>query len=158
MTTSPDRTAPVTVRAARPSDAADITACAREAYAHYVERIGREPAPMLADYAEVIAHDQVHVAVTGTDIVGILVLAVTPEGFCLDNVAVRPAAWGTGIGRLLLELAEREARRQGFTSIFLYTNEQMTENCELYSHIGYIEFERRVVDGYARVFFRKTLA
>lgn len=149
--------APVEVRRARSEDAPSITRCVQEAYAHYTERIGKQPAPMLADYSEVIARDHVYVAAIGPEIVGVLVLAVTDEGFCLDNVAVRPPAWGTGIGRRLLQLAETEARRQGFASIYLYTNEKMTEDRALYGRIGYVEYDRRVVDGYARIFFRKML-
>jgi hypothetical protein len=33
----------------------------------------------------------------------------------------------------------------------------MTENQALYSRIGYVEYDRRVVNGYPRVFFRKAL-
>lgn len=147
----------VSVRGARLSDVPGVTACVCEAYVHYIERIGRQAAPMLQDYAEVIRRDQVHVATTGSTIVGVLVLTRTEEGLCLDNVAVRPSAWGTGIGRRLLQLAESEALRQGFTSIYLYTNEAMTEDRDLYARIGYVQYDRRVVDGYTRVFFRKTL-
>jgi GNAT superfamily N-acetyltransferase len=147
----------IALRPARRSDLSGITACVCEAYVHYIERIGRQPAPMLQDYAGVLDRDQVHVAVDGDRVVGVLVLAVTDEGFCLDNVAVRPRAWGTGVGRALLQLAESEALRQGHDSIYLYTNEAMTEDRDLYARIGYVQYDRRIVDGYARVFFRKTL-
>ena len=112
---------------------------------------------MLENYAEVIAHGQVHVAVAGTAVVGVLVLTTTDEGFCLDNVAVRPVVKGQGVGRMLLQLAESEALRQGFASIYLFTNELMTENRALYSKVGYVPYDRRVVNGYPRVFFRKAL-
>src|SRR5437870_5307299 len=39
------------LRVAVPSDCPAIVACVREAYAPWVERVGREPAPMQADYA-----------------------------------------------------------------------------------------------------------
>ncbi len=149
----------IAVRTAQASDVPGITACICEAYVHYIERIGRQPAPMLQDYIEVVGRDQVHVAAAADGaILGVLVLATTDEGFCLDNVAVRPSHWGEGIGRMLLQLAEAEARRQGFASIYLYTNEQMTEDRALYQRIGYVEYDHRMVDGYARVFFRKALA
>jgi predicted N-acetyltransferase YhbS len=86
------------------------------------------------------------------------VLKVTDEGFYLDNVAVRPSVKGSGIGRLLLTLAEDEAKRQGYKSIYLATHELMHENRALYSRIGYVENDHRVVNGYPRVFFRKQLA
>jgi len=148
----------VVVRLAKPEDAAGIAACVCEAYVHYIERIGKQPGPMLEDYSEVIQQFQVHVAVAGGKIVGAIVLKITDEGFYVDNVAVRPAVKGTGVGRLLLEVAEAEAHRQGYKSIYLATHELMTENRALYSRIGYVEYDHRVVNGYPRVFFRKVLS
>lgn len=148
----------VLVRPARPEDAAGVAACVCEAYVHYIERIGKQPGPMLEDYAEVIPRFQVHVAAAGGKIVGAIVLKVTDEGFYVDNVAVRPMVKGTGVGRLLLEVAEAEARRQGYKSIYLATHELMTENRALYARIGYVEYDHRVVNGYPRVYFRKALS
>ena len=148
----------VSLRPAGPEDAAGIAACVCEAYVHYVERIGKQPGPMLEDYAEVIRHSQVHVAIAGERVVGAIVLQVTREGFYVDNVSVRPAVKGQGVGRLLLELAESEARQQGYASLYLATHERMTENRALYARAGYVEYDRRVVNGYPRVFFRKALA
>lgn len=142
------------VRPAKPEDAPGIAACVCEAYVHYIERIGKQPGPMLEDYSEVIHQSQVHVAAAGSKIVGAIVLKVTDEGFYVDNVAVRPMVKGKGVGRLLLEVAETEAHRQGYKSIYLATHELMTDNRTLYARIGYVEYDRRVVNGYPRVFFR----
>ena len=125
---------------------------------HYIERIGRQPGPMLEDYDEVIRRSQVHVAIADGRVVGAIVLQVTEEGFYVDNVSVRPAVKGQGVGRLLLKLAETEARRQGYASLYLATHERMTENRALYARAGYVEYGRRVVNGYPRVFFRKAIA
>jgi GNAT superfamily N-acetyltransferase len=97
------------------------------------------PRPMLDDYTAVIRERQVTIAEMDADVVGVLVLCVTEEGFLLDNVAVKPSHQGTGIGRALLEYAEAEAQSQGFRSLYLYTHERMTENRSLYAKIGYIE-------------------
>jgi GNAT superfamily N-acetyltransferase len=148
----------VAIRPALPGDAPSIAACVCEAYVHYIERIGKQPGPMLEDYADVIRQFQVHVAVAGGKVVGAIVLKVTDEGFYIDNVAVRPLVKGKGIGRLLLEFAEAEARRQRYQSIYLATHELMTENRTLYSRIGYGEYDHRIVNEYPRVFFRKTLS
>ena len=139
------------LRRANESDVAGVSACVNEAYRHYVERIGRPPAPMNDDYAEVIRGRQVMVAESAGRIVGVLVLAVTQEGFLLENVAVEPSRRGTGLGRTLLGLAETEARRAGFESIYLYTHAKMSENRVLYARIGYVEYDRRFEQGLARV-------
>jgi GNAT superfamily N-acetyltransferase len=150
--------AAVSIRPANPEDAPGIAACVCEAYMHYIERIGKQPGPMLENYADVIRQSQVHVALAHERVVGAIVLQINDEGFYVDNVSVRPAVKGQGVGRLLLELAESEARRQGHASLYLATHELMTENRALYSRAGYLEYDRRVVDGYPRVFFRKALA
>jgi predicted N-acetyltransferase YhbS len=147
----------LSIRPAKPDDAPGIAACVCEAYVHYIERIGRQPGPMLEDYAEVIQQFQVHVATAGGNVVGAIVLKTTDEGFYVDNLSVRPSVKGKGIGRSLLRLAETEARRQDYGSIFLATHELMIENRALYSRLGYAEYDHRVVNGFPRVFFRKTL-
>ncbi len=145
------------IRAATPSDVAAITRCVCAAYLRHIERVGKQPWPMLQDYSNVIRTSQVHVAEREGRILGVLELLVTDEGFLLDSVAVDPSAQGTGIGRQLLEFAENEARRHGFQSIYLMTNEKMTENQELYARVGYVLFDRQTVHGYSRVLMRKPL-
>ncbi len=152
-----DLAARYALRAANEGDAAAVAACVDSAYRHYIERIGRAPGPMTDDYAEVIRGRRVTVAESAGRIVGVLVLALTQEGFLLENVAVDPTLRGTGLGRALLELAESEARRAGFDSIYLYTHEKMTENRALYTKIGYVEYDRRFEQGLARVYMRKPL-
>jgi ribosomal protein S18 acetylase RimI-like enzyme len=144
-------------RRAVPADAAPVAELVAAAYRHYVERIGMPPGPMTDDYAAVIRDHQVTVAERDGAIEGVLVLRVTDEGFLVDNVAVHPARRGQGLGRSLLELAEAEARRAGFDSVYLYTHEQMTENLALYSRIGYVEYDRRSEGAFSRVFMRKRL-
>jgi len=148
----------IALRPATPDDVAGITSTVCEAYVHYIERIGKQPGPMLRDYSSVIETDQVFVAVAGKRIVGTLTLKRTDEGYFLENVAVRPEVKGTGVGRQLLQFAEAEARRQGYQSIYLSTHELMTENRLLYTRIGYVEYDQRVVSGYPRVFFRKKFS
>jgi GNAT superfamily N-acetyltransferase len=145
------------LRPATPADAAGVAACVCEAYVHYIERVGRQPGPMLEDYAKVIAGSAVHVAVDAGKVVGAIVMMETAEGFYVDNVAVRPAVKGLGIGRALLQFAEQQARQRGYASIYLATHELMVENRSLYKRIGYVEYDHMVVNGFPRVFMRKAL-
>jgi len=132
-----------------------VTALANAAYGHYVERIGMLPRPMTDDYAEVIRSSQVVVAESDGTLVGIIVLAITEEGFVIDNIAADPPHRGKGVGKALLEFAEAEARRAGFDSIYLYTHEKMTENLALYARIGYVEYDRRSQGEFSLVYMRK---
>jgi len=112
---------------------------------------------MTEDYKEVIRDFQVTVVENGDHMVAVLVLARADEGFLLENIAVVPEHRGKGLGKWLMELAELEARRQGFDSIYLYTHERMTENQEIYRHLGYIEYARRTESGFRRIYMRKEL-
>jgi N-acetylglutamate synthase-like GNAT family acetyltransferase len=145
------------MRPATLDDAAGVNACVHAAYEHYVARNGKVPGPMLDDYAELIPEHDVTVIERDDEIVAVLLVREGSEGFLLDNVAVTPACWGTGMGRYLLELAEDKARAAGFDSIYLYTQEVMTENQALYERIGYVEYARRTEIGLNRIYMRKRL-
>jgi ribosomal protein S18 acetylase RimI-like enzyme len=138
-------------------DAPAVAACVRAAYAHYVERIGREPAPMTADYGRLIAAREVWVIRAGEGVAGVLVLRPEPPALLVENVAVAPGQQGRGLGRMLMAFAEDHARAAGLTEVVLYTNERMTENLRFYPALGYTETGRAMQDGFARVFYRKAV-
>jgi GNAT superfamily N-acetyltransferase len=146
-----------TIRPATESDATSVAACAVEAFRHYIPRLGLTPIPMTKDYGAAIANAQVWVATQQHETIAALVLDTTDEGFLIDVIAVLPQHQGTGVGRALLELAEQEALRQGHDSIYLFTNEKMTENRALYERIGYVEYKRLAFAERTRIFLRKPL-
>jgi ribosomal protein S18 acetylase RimI-like enzyme len=127
------------------------------AYGHYVDRIGMQPGPMTQDYTQVVRDREVTVVERDGTIVGLVVLGVDSEGFVVENVAVHPCQQGRGLGRALLELAEKEAARAGFDAVHLYTHEQMTENLALYARIGYVEYDRRFQGDFSLVYLRKAV-
>jgi GNAT superfamily N-acetyltransferase len=145
------------VRPASAADAEAVATCVRAAFSPYIESIGKPPAPMLLDFPVVIAAGQAWVAELDGEVAGVLVQYETAEGFYIDTVAVLPDLQGRGIGRALLEFAEGEALRRGYHSIYLCTNIKMTANQVLYPKIGYVEYERKFDQGYARIFYRKQL-
>lgn len=152
-----DTAARWTLRRATAADTTAVARCAADAFRVYIPRLGVTPRPMTRDYAEAIANAQVWVATQHEDTVAALLLDVTDEGFLVDVIAVLPQHQGTGVGRALLELSEREAMRQGHASIYLFTNEKMTENLALYQRIGYAEYKRETLEGRTRVYLRKPL-
>ena len=148
----------VTVRLADQGDVDVLRGIAAAAYQPYVARIGRPPAPVTADYDQAVRSGQTWVAVEDGQVSGFVVLVAQPDYLLLENVAVRPAAQGRGIGGRLLALAEQRARGLGLSEIRLYTNEAMTENLVYYPRRGYTETHRADQDGFRRVFFRKPLS
>lgn len=148
----------MTVRPARRDDLAAIERIAKSAYLKYVERIGREPAPMVADFERQIARGTVFLAVdTGGVSCGFVVFYPRGDGVHLENVAVLPGCQGRGIGRLLIAYVEDWAFEHGFRTIDLYTNEKMTENMALYPALGFVEIRRGEEDGFRRIFYRKKI-
>jgi ribosomal protein S18 acetylase RimI-like enzyme len=144
-------------RVAVPGDREAVERLVEAAYGGYVERIGRRPAPMDADYAALIAAGRVTVAERDGTVAGILVLVPMGDHLLVENVAVDPEAQHSGIGRRLMAHAEAEARALGLAELRLYTNEKMVENIEWYPRLGYRETERRAESGFARVFFAKLI-
>ncbi|MFQ5954173.1 MAG: GNAT family N-acetyltransferase [Kiloniellales bacterium] len=145
------------IRQAIPADEAFIVGCVEAAYEKYVPRIGKPPAPMLADYASLIRAGVVHVLEHRGAPAGVIVMAPGDGHLFVENVAVVPSHHGLGLGRALMAFAEAEALRRGFTEVRLYTHERMTENLGFYRRLGYRVTGRREEDGYRRVYFRKRL-
>ena len=146
------------MRRAEPADAEALRAVSDAAYRGYVPRIGRPPAPMATDYATVIGTGMVWAAISGGQVVGLIVLAVRVDHLLIENIAVLPSQQRRGVGARLLALAEEQAAALRLREIRLYTNEAMTENLAYYPARGYAETGRGEQDGYRRVFFAKRLA
>jgi ribosomal protein S18 acetylase RimI-like enzyme len=147
----------IPIRRGRDEDHDAILACVRAAYAKYVPRMGKEPAPMLADYAALIAEGVLSVIADESGVQGVVVCFPKDGYFFLENIAIDPIYQGKGFGRALMAFVERQAWAAGCGEIRLYTHERMTENLAYYPKLGYEEVERRREDGYDRVYFRKTL-
>jgi len=146
-----------TIGPAAEADVPALRSIAVAAYQRYVPRIGRQPAPMTADYLAPARHGQAWVATQDGQAVGFIILIPQPGHLLVENVAVLPAAQGRGIGAQLLALAEDRARSLCLPEIRLYTNEAMTENLAYYPRHGYTETHRAQQDGFHRVYFRKRL-
>lgn len=146
-----------TIRPAGMSDRDAITRIVVEAYTKYIGRIGKAPGPMLDDYAAHIRNHTAWVIECEGSVAGLIVLLPEDDHLLLENVAVEPARHGQGIGRTLMQFAEQEASRRGYSEIRLYTHETMTENLAMYPALGWQETGRGEQAGYQRVFFRKRL-
>jgi GNAT superfamily N-acetyltransferase len=144
-------------RPARPEDALALRDLVRAAYAKYIPRLGREPAPMKDDYAARIAAGQAWVLEEDGAFAGALILEDEPGALLLYNIAVAPSAQGKGVGKRLIAFTEGEARRRGYSLLRLYTNELMVENVAMYPRLGFTETRRGSEAGHRRVYFEKRV-
>lgn len=150
----------VRIRPATSGDLSTVAQIVKDAYTPYIPLISQTPGPLLDDYEAHLRHEHIYVAERWAGRVeGILVLISQPEhcALLLDNVAVAPAAQGGGIGKKLIQFAEREAVNRGFERVRLYTNEVMTTNLQVYTRMGYYETERVVERGLNRVYMAKAV-
>lgn len=109
---------------------------------------------MVADFEALISIQVVWVSDTD----GFIVMYPRDDALHVENIAVHPDAQGRGTGRALMGFAQDHARILGLTQISLYTNAKMTGPLALYPKLGYVEIDRRVEDGFDRVYFTKTLS
>jgi len=142
------------IRLARRADAEMVRACAQAAFARYVPRMGRAPAPMQADIIAAINLHAVHIATNPEGaLLGYVICRAEGVEMRLDTVAVWPDSAGQGIGRRLIAHVEALARDRGLQAVTLYTNAAMTETLRVYPALGYFRLARSVQDGFDRVSF-----
>ena len=145
-------------RPAAPADAAAIKAIVRVAYAKWVPVIGREPLPMRADYDKAVREHQFELAIEDGRIVGLIETIAHDDHIWIENVAVTPEAQGRGIGRQLLDSAERTAVEAGLRELRLLTNGAFKANVSLYKRQGYaVDREEPFMNG-TTVYMSKRLA
>ena len=154
--TTPDST-PGTpgLRRATPGDLPAIRALIDAAYARYLSRMDKPPAPMSRDYGPSVEAGMTWV--TGCPLTAVLTLDPRDDHMYVENIAVDPSAQGRGLGRALMEFAEQEAARRRLNRMALVTHEAMTENQAIYARLGYVETGRRTEDGYRRILMEKPL-
>jgi len=143
-----------TIRKAIAADAKALTECMQTAYLVYTERLdGQTLPPLTVDYGEEIRFFPVWVAVADGIVVGGLVLMPEDDCMTIANIAVHPEFQGQGLGRGLMELAEAEAKRLGYSELRLATHLLLTENLSLYTHLGWSETGR----DQDRVYMKKNI-
>jgi ribosomal protein S18 acetylase RimI-like enzyme len=144
-------------RPAEPADAAAIKAVVREAYAKWVPVIGREPLPMRVDYDKAVREHRFELAIENGRIIGLIETMAHEDHIWIENVAVASAAQGRGIGRKLLDSAERAALEAGFRELRLLTNGAFEANVSLYKRHGYaVDREEPFMNG-TTVYMSKSL-
>lgn len=143
------------LRQATEADLPSIQGVIAAAYDKYLSRMDKPPAPLLRDYRPAIERGTIWVA--GKPVTGLISLSQVDDTILIENVAVHPDQQGRGLGRRLMEFAEDHARKRQVRRLALYTNEVMTENQEIYAHLGYQVSSRRTENGYRRIYMEKTL-
>jgi ribosomal protein S18 acetylase RimI-like enzyme len=134
---TPSSAPSVEIRPATVEDAARIRELTREAYARWVDLIGREPLPMQKDYYRAVRENAIDLLIVGGALVGLIEMVARPDHLRIENIAVAPSWQGRGYGHRLLAHAEARAARSGRGEIRFMTNAAFAANLALYAKLGY---------------------
>ena len=141
-------------RKAKLEDHKIIMAIALKAYEKYVERMGKEPAPMRPVIQK---EDVVFVCEDNKQVIAFAILVKINDQIILDSIAVDPSHQKKGIGNNFIKFIEEYLMEQKVNKYQLYTNEMMFENIDWYQKIGFKIFKKVTEKGYNRIYFEKKL-
>jgi ribosomal protein S18 acetylase RimI-like enzyme len=144
-------------RPAMRDDAEAIRDLVRLAYAKWVPLIGREPMPMQADYAAAVAEHDFDLLVDGDTLVGLIETMHLPDHLWIENIAVHPGRQHQGLGRRLLQWAEKRAEIAGTSELRLLTNEAFASNVAMYKKAGFRIDRTEPFRGGTTVYMSKSL-
>ncbi len=146
------------LRRAGAADASAVRQLTREAYAKWVPLIGREPKPMVADYAEAVRHHFIDMLYLDGELAGLIETIPEVDHLLIENLAVAPAFQGRGVGQHLLAHAEALTASLGHGEIRLYTNKRFAANVAFYLKRGYRLDREEAFTGGVMVHMSKRLA
>ena len=165
------------VRPALAKDAEAMRFIAQQAFDQYVARMGKQPAPMLANFDFHLKYDSCFIAEQNGKAVGYAIMQFAnneprnnesrnnePSDTepldrepLLDTIAVLPTYQGRGIGKTLMLALETTMKQAGYKSYKLYSNIHMTETIAWYKRFGFEQLYQITEDGFDRVYMRKYL-
>ncbi|MDJ0958531.1 MAG: GNAT family N-acetyltransferase [Arenicellales bacterium] len=129
------------IRPATVQDSVALSECIEDAYSVYASRVTDLPA-VSEGISDDIKKQIVWVAEISQTIVGGIVLIPKKDFLVLANVAVHSKSSGLGLGRALIEVADRVCLERGLNEIRLSTHIDIPENVRLYKHLGWHETSR----------------
>jgi len=140
------------LRAATAGDAAAIAAVIAASFAQYrgklVPESGafRETADGIA--AEMTKGIDAIVAEWNGEMLGCVLIEEREGDLYFGRLSVLPSARGLGLGRLLIDAVEAEARRRGLAGVRLGVRLILTDNQRLFQSLGYRETSRETHPGF----------
>jgi ribosomal protein S18 acetylase RimI-like enzyme len=148
----------INLRQGNITDADAIASLTRDAYAKWVPVIGREPLPMLVDYAEAVRQHHFDLLFAGQVLAALIETVPQEDTLLIVNVAVRPLFQGLGYGKRLLHMADDRATELGLRGTRLFTNKAFAANLALYASLGYCVDREEPFRGGVTVYLSKLRA
>ncbi|MEM8774968.1 MAG: GNAT family N-acetyltransferase [Pseudomonadota bacterium] len=146
------------IRPARTSDLHQLRYLAQTAFAPYALRVRGRREPLSADLRELVQSGQISVFVSSNAIRGFVCYRTDGPDVHIEALAVGNKYRRRGVGRQLLDKADRAGLRAGCRRAIFYTNAQMFENIAYFRAKGFEEVDRRQDNGYERVVLERYLS
>lgn len=134
---------PTELRLAVEADLDLVQRITRDAYAAWEAVLGGPPVPVTEDYRPRIARGDVWLVLRSGAGVAVLAVDWDPDALIVFSLAVPPAHQGQGLGRAMLQHAERLGRAAGRPVLRLFTADRMERNIATYLRLGFVETGRR---------------
>jgi len=142
----------VTIRAVQAGDAAAVADLVRLAFSAQ-PRPTNPPSSALKETAATIIEHLTRgggaVLESGGVIAGLVLWNEDEGAFYISRLSVHPERRGQGMARALMEEAEREARRQGFSRMTLGVRLELEENRRFFRSCGFVDASLRSHEGFS---------
>jgi GNAT superfamily N-acetyltransferase len=145
------------IRRARLRDRHAIRHLVDVAYSCQEQALGLAPSARRISFWWHILNRRLWLLENGQELVGLIGLLDGSVQLFIFLVTILPSAQRRGLGRMLVEFAEIEARRHGLTRLQLDTPEGFVNAIEFYRHLGFVDIGRQDRDGYVSVVMMKRL-
>ncbi len=146
------------IRLARLSDLHQIRFLAQTQFAPYALRLRRgRREPMRGDLREMVQQERISVHVVDNAVRGFIVWRISGPDVHIEAMAVSPKYRRRGVGRQLLDAADREGLKRHCRRAIFYTNAQRFENIAYFRAKGFTEVDRRLEGGFERVYLERYL-
>lgn len=145
------------IRHARLSDLQQIRYLAQTQFAPYSLRIRGRREPLPDDLRKLVEDERIYVFVSDNAVRGFIIYHISGPDVHIEAMAVSYRYRRRGVGRQLLDAADREGLKNHCRRAIFYTNAQMFENLAYFRGKGFTEVDRRFDHGFERIYMERYL-
>ncbi len=145
------------IRQSKINEHKDIKDCVNNAFQKYISVLGGRPSAIDTDFVPLIEKGQMYVAAYNNIIAATMVIIKKKDHFLLKNVAVDNQFQKRGLGKKLLNFAEKMTLDNDVPVLQIYTNAALPELVSYWSKMGFQEAKRIRKGGHVIVYMSKKL-
>ena len=145
------------IRHARLSDLQQLRYLAQTAFAPSAPGVRGRREPLRADLRELVEHEDITVFMVRNRVRGFICYHIDGPDLHIEALAVSARQRRRGVGRQLLDQADRDGLEQKCRRAIFHSNAAMFENLAYFRAKGFEEIDRRTENGFERVYMERYL-